>query len=140
MGISIDEFVGKLDKMAAAYGSDASDVLEEGAKDMKKALRRATPVGPTEHKHKLRKSWEMEVIDRLGQEPEAHIRSTAPHFHLVNRGVQHPTDAHGNPKPEWLDALNKHVGYMQKTVEEHWPEIQKKMAEGFYGKVRGHLG
>lgn len=140
MGISIDEFVGKLDKMAAAYGSDASDVLEEGAKDMQKALRKDSPVGHAKHKHKLKNSWKMEVIDRLGQEPEAHIRSTAPHFHLVNRGVQHPKDPHGKDKPEWLDALNKHVGFMQRSVEENWPAIKKKMAEGFYGKVRGHLG
>lgn len=65
MGISIDEFVGKLDKMAAAYGSDASDVLEEGAKDMQKALRKDSPVGHAKHKHKLKNSWKMEVIDRL---------------------------------------------------------------------------
>ena len=105
MGMTIDEFVGKLDKMAAAYGSDASDVLENGAGDMRKAL-----------------------------------RNTAPHFHLVNRGVQHPKDPHGKEKPEWLDALNKHVGFMQRAVEENWPGIQKKMAENFYEKVRGHLG
>lgn len=140
MGMTIDEFVGKLDKMAAAYGSDASDVLENGAGDMRKALRKASPVGHAKHKHKLKNSWKLEVIDRRGKEPEAHIRSTAPHFHLVNRGVQHPKDPHGKEKPEWLDALNKHVGFMQRAVEENWPGIQKKMAENFYEKVRGHLG
>ena len=140
MSMTIDEFVGKLDKMSMEYAADASDVLEDGSKAMKKALKDASPVGHTKHKHKLKNSWKAEVVDSMSKEPEAHIRSTAPHFHLVNRGVQHPKDPHGNPKPEWMDALNRHVGSMQRAVAEAWPGIKKQMAEAFYGKVRGHIG
>ncbi len=36
--------------------------------------------------------------------------------------------------------MNKHVGYLEKTVKKKWPNEKEKMAKDFYKKVRDHLG
>ena len=136
----IEEFVRRLDEMRIQYPGDAEDVLEAGAKKMTKAIRKASPVGDTTHPHKLKKSWRCKIKGYRAADTRAEIRSTAPHFHLVNRGVQNPKDTHGNPKPEWRSALNRHKGFLQKAVHDNWDGIKDGMAKDFYQKVRDHLG
>lgn len=138
--MTINEFAQKLEIIQNEYSADASDVLEKSAKRMRRAIAKASPDSGKEHNNKLKKSWEMEMQDFYGRAPQAEISSKAPHFHLVNRGVQNPTDAHGNPKPEWKDRMNKHVGYLEKTVKKKWPNEKEKMAKDFYKKVHDHLG
>lgn len=138
--MTIDEFTAKLDKFARDYPGDASDALEKGARKMVRGLKAGTPIGRTNHKKKLAKSWKMRMKDRHGMAPEADIRNTAPHYHLVERGVNNPKDPHGHPKPEWKAALNKHKGFMEKAVKENWPDVKDKMTQDFYKKVRGHFG
>lgn len=138
--MKIEEFTAKLDKFTHDYPGDASDALEEGARRMVRGLRKATPIGRTNHRKKLKKSWRMKMKDRYGLAPEAEIRNAAPHYHLVERGVQNPKDPHGHPKPEWRAALNKHVKFTEKAVNDNWPDVKDKMAKEFYKKVRGHFG
>lgn len=138
--MTIEEFAQKIIIMQKDYQADASDVLEKSAKRMEKAIKKASPDSGKNHKHKLKKSWKLEMKNYYGRAPQAEIRSEAPHFHLVNRGVTNPTDAHGNPKPEWKAGMNKHVGYLEKTVKRNWPNEKEKMAKDFYKKVRGHFG
>lgn len=138
--MKIDEFIQRLDEMRIQYPSDAEDVLADGAKKMTKAIRKATPVGNTSHPHKLKNSWRCKIKGSRIADVRAEIRSVAPHFHLVNRGVQNPKDIHGNPKPEWRGALNRHKGFLQKTVKDNWDTIKDGMAKNFYKKVRDHLG
>lgn len=140
MPMKIEEFAQKLEIMEKQYPADASDALERAANRMTRKIRKATPYSGKHHKHVLRKSWEKHMVDTYSREPRAEIRSTAPHFHLVNRGVQNPKDAHGNPKPEWKAGLNKNVGFLEKTVKSNWPDVKDKMAKDFYKKVRGHFG
>ncbi len=138
--MKIDEFIHRIDDMRMQYPGDAEYALEKGAKKMVKAIKKASPTGPSSHPHKLNKSWKCKIKGYKASDIHAEIRSTAPHFHLVNRGVQNPKDFHGNPKPEWAAALNKHVGYVKDCVDDNWPEVKNKMAKDFYKKVRGHLG
>lgn len=138
--MTIDEFTAKLEKMQAEYPGDAGDALQKGAKKMVKAIRKETPDSGKPHKHKLRKCWKLKMVYAYGKDPEADIRNTAPHYHLVERGVQNPKDYHGRPKPEWRAALNRHKGFLEKSVNDHWPDVKKAMQEDFYRKVRGHLG
>lgn len=138
--VKIEEFVRQLDEMRIQYPGDAEDVLEDGAKKMTKAIRKATPVGDTNHPHRLKKSWRCKIKGYRAADIRAEIRSAAPHFHLVNRGVQNPKDVHGNPKPEWLSAFNRHKGFLQKAVQDNWDGIKDGMAKDFYQKVRDHLG
>ena len=105
-----------------------------------KAIKKETPVGKTNHPRKLNKSWKMKMVDLWGKAPKAEIRSTAPHYHLVNRGVQNPKDAHGHPKPEMMAALNRHKGFLEKAVHNNWDAIKKGMEKDFYKRVRDHLG
>lgn len=138
--MKIEEFTAKLDTFAREYPADASDALEKGARKMVKGLKAKTPIGRAEHRKKLAKSWKMKMQDRYGMAPKAEIRNTAPHYHLVERGVQNPKDTHGHSKPEWKAALNKHKGFTEKAVSENWPAVKEKMAKNFYKKVRDHFG
>ena len=65
----IEEFVRRLDEMRIQYPGDAEDVLEAGAKKMTKAIRKASPVGDTNHPHKLKKSWRCKIRDTGRQIP-----------------------------------------------------------------------
>ena len=75
----IEEFVRRLDEMRIQYPGDAEDVLEAGAKKMTKAIRKASPVGDTNHPHKLKKSWRCKIKGYRAADTRAEIRSTAPH-------------------------------------------------------------
>lgn len=137
--MNIEEFAQKLSIMETEFPADASDSLAKATKRMVRGIKKSTPNSRVEHKHKLQKSWESEIKDPFRGAPYAEIRSKAPHFHLVNRGVQNPKDAHGNPKPELRDALNKHVGYLEKAVRKNWPDVKDEMQKDFYKKVKSHL-
>lgn len=138
--MTIDDFVAKLDKMQAQYPADAEEALTEGAKRMTKHLRKETPVGRVKHKHKLSQSWKCTIRGFHLSDVRAEIRNTSPHFHLVNRGVQNPKDYHGNPRPDWKASMNKHVGFMEKTIKNNWSDVKSLMAAEFYGRVRDNLG
>lgn len=138
--MTIEEFSGKLKLMEEQYPGDASEALDAGARAMIRVLKRETPKSTKEHKNKLAKSWKKEIVDSWGKEPEAQISNKAPHYHLVERGVQNPKDYHGNPKPEWKDHLNKNIGFLEKAVSKNWDDVSKRMEKTFYGKVRDHLG
>lgn len=138
--MELSEFAKKLEKMEMKYPGDASDALEKGAKKMLKALKKETPNSGKKHPHKLAKSWDYKMKDYWGKAPEANFHNDAPHYHLQERGIKNPKDAHGNPKPEWLPAMNKHIGFMEKIVKGHWDGIKNKMQRDFYRKWRRHLG
>lgn len=138
--MKIEEFTAKLDAFAKEYPADASDALEKGARRMIKGLKAETPVGRAEHRKKLAKSWKMKMKDQYGRAPKAEIRNAAPHYHLVERGVQNPKDFHGRPKPEWKASLNRHKKFTEKAVSNNWPSVKEKMTKDFYKKVRGHFG
>ena len=109
--VKIEEFVRRLDEMRIQYPGDAEDVLEAGAKKMTKAIRKASPVGDTNHPHKLKKSWRCKIKGYRAADTRAEIRSTAPHFHLVNRGVQNPKDTHGILAESGAGQLGRHQGW-----------------------------
>jgi HK97 gp10 family phage protein len=139
--MTIDDFVAKLDKMQAQYPADAEEALTKGARRMTKHLRKETPRGKVkEHKHKLGKSWKCTIRGFHSSDVRAEIRNTSPHFHLVNRGVQNPKDYHGNPRPDWKASMNKHVGFMEKTIKNNWSDVKSLMAKDFYKRVRDNLG
>ena len=140
MTVKMDEFIRRLAEMEAKYPGDAGDALEKGVKKMTRAIRKATPVGKTDHPHKLKKSWRIKMVDVRGKAPRAEIRNTAPHYHLVNRGVQNPKDSHGHAKPELAGPLNRHKGFLEKAVRDNWPGVKKTMERAFYKKVRDRLG
>jgi hypothetical protein len=136
--MTIEEFIHRLDEMRARYPGDAETALEKGAKKMVKAIKKASPVGEAAHPHKLNKSWKCKIKGYRASDIHAEIRSTAPHFHLVNRGFQRK-DSHGNVVPN-SGKDNAHLHFLEDCVEDNWPEVKEGMAKDFYKKVREHLG
>lgn len=135
--MTIDKFVKNLSEMQRKYPGDAGDALEKGAKKMVRGLKKDTPASEKDYKDKLNKSWRLNMVE--GKEPKAEIRNKSSHFHLVERGVQNPKDFKGRPRPEWRAAMNKHRGFVEKSVEKHWPDVQKMMEREFFRKVSDRL-
>ena len=134
----MDDFVHQLDRMAREYPGDAEEALEKGAKHMLKEIKKASPVGKAAHPHKLKNSWRCRIQGHRANELRAEIRSTAPHFHLVNRGFRR-VSPQGRPVPNGPHD-NRNLHFMEKAVDDGCHDAKQKMAEVFYAKVREHLG
>ena len=124
--------------MQIRFPSDASEVLEKGAKRMTRKIRKATPVGKYDHKHKLVKSWKCTMKGWTSDNIHAEIKSEAPHFHLVNRGFCRKNHL-GVYVPNIGNDL-AHVGFLEKTVEKERDGVREKMEKEFYKKVCDRLG
>ena len=85
MGISFEEFIGRLQTVQKNFPDDVETVLNRGANRMIKALKTNSPDSGKDHKGKLNKSWKKK-IEGYGKDIHANIYSTAPHFHLIDRG------------------------------------------------------
>lgn len=85
MGISFEEFIGRLETVQKDFTDDVEIVLNRGANRMVRALKTNSPDSGNDHKGKLNKSWKKK-IEGYGKDIHANIYSTAPHFHLVDRG------------------------------------------------------
>lgn len=133
--MTIEDFVARIDAYGKEFPGDAEGSLQKGAKKMVKAIKKASPVGDAAHPHKLNKSWKLEMKGHSFSSLRAEIRSTAPHFHLVNRGhrvVNRWGNAHGYD--------NRHVHFLENAVNDAWPGIKENMADDFFRKVRDKLG
>ena len=137
--MTINEFVRQLERMAREYPGDAEETLEKGAKRMLKEIKKATPDGKVaDHRHKLKKSWECKIQGYHADDTRAEIRSTAPHFHLINRGFRR-VSPHGHPIPN-SPRDNQNLHFLEKAVNSNWNDVKHYMENLFYEKVRGHLG
>ena len=134
MSITIDEFIQRIDSYGKQYAGDAEVSLKKSAGKMRKALKKASPVGNAAHPHKLNKSWKLAMKGYSYNSLRAEIRSTAPHFHLVNRGHR-VVDRWGNTH----GYDNRHVHFLENTVKDEWPAIKDEMAKDFYQKVRDNI-
>ena len=110
MGISFEEFIGRLQTVQKNFTDDVETVLNRGANRMIKALKTNSPDSGNDHKGKLNKSWKKK-IEGYGKDIHANIYSTAPHFHLVDRGHK-IMDKKGHEKGF---VQGKH--FLQKTIE-----------------------
>lgn len=136
--MTIDDFARQLNRMAREYPGNAEEALEKGAKYMLKEIKKASPVGKAAHPHKLKSSWRCKIQGHRAGELRAEIRSTAPHFHLVNRGFQRASPQ-GRPVPN-SPHDNRNLHFLENAVDDAWSETKQKMTETFYAKVREHLG
>lgn len=141
MSMTLEEFIARLETMQREYPADAGETLEKGAKRMVRAVKKATPKSGRKKSSRqhLKNRWKLKMVDKMDAQPVANIKNTAPHYHLVNRGVQNPKDAHGNPKPEWHAALNRHVKFFENAVDANWDKTRKSMEKDFYKRVREKL-
>lgn len=132
MGISFEEFIGRLQTVQKNFPDDVATVLNRGANRMIKALKTNSPDGGKDHKGKLNKSWKKK-IEGYGKDIHANIYSTAPHFHLVDRGHK-IMDKKGHEKGF---VQGKH--FLQKTIDEQQDDLQEYMWKGVYKRVKDKL-
>ena len=132
MGISFEEFIGRLQTVQKNFPDDVETVLNRGANRMIKALKTNSPDSGKDHKGKLNKSWKKK-IEGYGKNIHADIYSTAPHFHLVDRGHK-IIDKKGLEKGF---VQGKH--FLQKTIDEQQDDLQEYMWKGVYKRVKDKL-
>lgn len=132
MGISFEEFIDRLQTVQKNFPDDVETVLNRGANRMIKALKTNSPDSGKDHKGKLNKSWKKK-IEGYGKDIHANIYSTAPHFHLVDRGHK-IVDKKGHEKGF---VQGKH--FLQKTIDEQQDDLQEYMWKGVYKRVKGKL-
>lgn len=138
--MKIEEFAKRLDDLGRRYPGYAEDALTKGTRKMVRAIKSKTPVGAKNHPKKLKNSWRFKIKGNNFKSLEANIRSTSPHFHLVNRGVKNPRDPYGHPAPRLMGALNRHKGFLKQAVDSAWPEVKETMSRDFLERVRKSLG
>lgn len=132
MGISFEEFIGRLQTVQKNFPDDVETVLNRGANRMIKALKTNSPDSGKDHKRKLNKSWKKK-IEGYGKDIHANIYSTAPHFHLIDCGHK-IVDKKGQEKGF---VQGKH--FLQKTIDEQQDDLQEYMWKGVYKRVKDKL-
>lgn len=132
MGISFEEFISRLETVQKDFTDDVEIVLNRGANRMVRALKTNSPDSGNDHKGKLNKSWKKK-IEGYGKDIHANIYSTAPHFHLVDRGHK-IMDKKGHEKGF---VQGKH--FLQKTIDEQQDDLQEYMWKGVYKQVKDKL-
>lgn len=134
-GITIDpklfEFGKKLeiaDKKAPGYIIDG---LDAQGKEVRKKLKKASPVSKTTKKNKerLKNRWKAYPTIKTSGVYEKPIGSTAPHYHLVERGHRVVPRGGKNTINRSLQSGKGYVAgtrFFEKTMEAMTPEIYKE--------------
>lgn len=130
--VTFEEFIGRLQAVQKEFPDDVEVVLNRGANRMVRALKENSPDSGKDHKGKLNKSWEKK-IEGYSKNIHADIYSTAPHFHLVDRGHK-IVDKKGHEKGF---VQGKH--FLQKTVDEQQDDLREYMWKSAYRRVKNKL-
>ena len=128
-----EEFCEKLARAQVQFPGDSEEALKKGARQMLKELRDNSPFTTVEHKGKLNKSWRMRMEGAAGKDLQANIYSTAPHFHLVDRG--HVQKAPGGRVTGFVQGSH----FLQKTLDNEGADIQEAMGEKLLRKLGDNL-
>ena len=143
---NLDEFIKKLDSVSNEYAATAEKHLRKTGTRLKKAVVEASPDGSSSdtvtsksgktHKNrkKLKNSWKGTVKGESGEDLEYDLRSTAPHFHLVDRGHVQKTPS-GRitgfvPGKHFFDKAVKEweaTDDISKELEKYMQEVKKKV-------------
>ena len=132
MGISFEEFIGRLQTVQKNFPDDVATVLNRGANRMIKALKTNSPDSGKDHKGKLNKSWKKK-IEGYGKDIHANIYSTAPHFHLVDRGHK-IMDKKGHEK-----GFVQGKFFKEKAIDENIDDIKSDMKEKLLRRIKRKL-
>ena len=96
--VGFHEFVMKLDKISEEYSDTAEKHLNKAGNKLKRIVINATPVGKehyitkdgrkivNKHYKHMKKRWKSSIKGLYGKDLEYHLKSHAPHFHLIDRG------------------------------------------------------
>lgn len=141
----MEEFKSKLDIISNQYADTAEKHLLRMGNKLKKAAKEASPVGKpvyiekngekVENKRRhMANRWKSKVVGLLGNDLEYQLRSSAPNYHLVERGhvIKTPggrTIGFCQGKHFFQRAVNdfQASGTMDKELESLAKDIKKKM-------------
>lgn len=122
----LEELSEKIRRAIKEFPLESEEKLEQMGKDLKKRVVDLTPKGPT---GKLRKSYRLSKVKQQGSHFYIEFWSTAPHFHLIERG-----HAIKNAKGEIVGRVE---GYrmvesgVKLTDEKYKEEIEKWLEDLF---------
>lgn len=144
--VNSHEFMMKLDKIVEEYSDTAEKHLGKAGNKLKKMAKNATPVGKefyitrngrrivTKQYHHMNKRWKSEIVGLWGKDLEYHLKSEAPHFHLVERGHVQKTPGGKvvgfvQGKHFFQQTLNdyKASGEFEKEFQKFMKDIKKKI-------------
>ena len=131
---NIGEFKASIDKIATAFPLESEKRLTRVGNKMKKMLKTASPDSGRAHRRKLNKSWKSKAKGYSGETLSVEIWSTAPHFHLVDRGHKVV-----NPKGVPIGFVQgKH--FLEKTAQEVEATVVPGEMDKFLDEIAKQMG
>lgn len=131
--MDIDTFVAHLGDVQERFPMESEKALRRGARQMVRKLQEASPDSGKDHPHKLKDSWRLSMSGTRAADIAANIRSTAPHFHLVERGHVQKT-SHGR-----VVGYKQGTHFMTRTVQDNEDTIMDDIGERLYEAVKDKL-
>jgi len=111
----LEEFSERLKIALKKYPDKAEEKLISIAREFRKDVKKKTP----EKTGRLKKSYKLSQVKQIGRTMYIEFRSTAPHFHLIERGHFQKTK-HGD---RWIPGFRM----VEKTVEEYEEKIPEEI-------------
>lgn len=129
----IEEFMKKIDDVTKKYPAESEKALEFGARAMRRALIKNSPVGKYgPDKLRISKNWKV-AYEYRGRESVAKIRNKSPHYHLVERGHR-IVDRKGRTK-----GFQQGQFFTKKTVANEGEAIKQRMTKKLYRLLKDKL-
>lgn len=127
------ELQAKLDRVVREYPFESEQLLTKTGNKFRTHVKQITPDGGNPNKkRKLLKSYRVSKVQGYGLDLYVEFRSTAPHFHLVERGhkIVAPYTSYGVRMKRANETMKKNEG-KQKTFN------MKKYKKSTGGRVAG---
>lgn len=123
----LDDIAKKMQYVADNYPYESEELLVKMGNKFRKAVKEKTPESKINHKRKLIKSYKISKPTGYGKNISIEFRSTAPHFHLLERSHKKVNGASTDP-----------VGMVDSTVKDfqkEFPEDVEKMVDRMVRKL-----
>lgn len=123
----LDDISKKMQYIADNYPYESEELLVKMGNKFRKAVKEKTPESKISHKRKLIKSYKISKPIGYGKNISIEFRSTAPHFHLLERSHKKTNGASTDP-----------VGMVDNTIkefQEEFPEDVEKMVDRMVRKL-----
>lgn len=124
----LDDIGKKMQFVADNYPYESEEMLTKMGNQFRKAVKEKTPESKSNHKRKLMKSYKISKPTGYGKDISIEFRSSAPHFHLLERG-------HGKKN----GGSTAGVGMVENTVKEFQNEFPKGVEKMVDKMVKGLL-
>ena len=129
-----EELRGSLQDIANTYPLDMEKTLRRIGDKARRMIAENSPDSGKNNRHKLKKSWKMKISGYTGATLSCAIRSTAPHFHLVDRG--HVQKTPGGRVTGFVKGRH----FIEQTAQEVETNVAPEEMRKFANKIKKKLG